>query len=86
LAFDFLHSLQTQDELGWSQLGGAPSTWTQEGVGTQPGGLQLPGASSGMQPGGSQLPGAGGGAQPSLGGLPGSSHDVAGSAAAMGTP
>jgi hypothetical protein len=42
--------------------------------------------SSGMQPGGSQLPGAGGGAQPSPGGLPGSSHDVAGSAAAMGTP
>jgi hypothetical protein len=26
--FDFLQSLQSQDELGGSQLGGAPPTWT----------------------------------------------------------
>jgi hypothetical protein len=32
--FDFLHGVQTQDELGGSQLGGAPPTWTQEGVET----------------------------------------------------
>jgi hypothetical protein len=38
------------------------------------------------QPGGSQLPGASSGSHPSPGGLPGSSHEVAGSAAAMATP
>jgi hypothetical protein len=32
--FDFLHSLPSQDELGGSQLGGSPPTWTQEGAGT----------------------------------------------------
>jgi hypothetical protein len=39
--FDLLHDVQTQDEFGGSRLGGAPPTWTQEGVGTQPGGSQL---------------------------------------------
>jgi hypothetical protein len=79
--FDFLQVLQSQDELTGSQLGGAPPTCTQEGVGTQPGGSQLLGASGGAQqsPGGSQLLGA-------SGGLPGSSHEVAGSAAAMAAP
>jgi hypothetical protein len=51
--FDFLHGLETQDELGGSQLGGAPPTWTHEGVGTQPRGSQLPCASGGTPPGGS---------------------------------
>jgi hypothetical protein len=82
LDFDFLHGLLPQVELGGSQLGGAPPTWTQQGEGAQPGGSQLPGASGGTQLGGSQLPGASGGAQPSPGGLPGSSQEVTGSAAA----
>jgi hypothetical protein len=56
------------------------------GVGTQPGGSQLPGASGGTHPGGSQLPGASGGAQSSPGGLPGLSHEVTRSAAVMATP
>jgi hypothetical protein len=65
--------------------------------GAQPGASQLPGASGGPQssPGGSQLPGTSGGALQSLGGsqlagtsggLPGSSHEVAGSTAAVATP
>jgi hypothetical protein len=49
--------------------------------GPQPGALQLPGASDGAQqsPGGSQLPDA-------SGRQPGSSHEVAGSTAAVETP
>jgi hypothetical protein len=86
LDFDFLHGLPSQDELGGSQLGGAPPTRIQEGARTQPRGSQLPGTSGGTQPGGSQLPGASGGVQPSPGVLPGSSREVAGSAAAMVTP
>jgi hypothetical protein len=70
--FDFLHHVQTQDELRGSHLGGAPPTWSQEGAGTQLGGSQLPDAS--------------GGAQPSLGGSPGSYHEVPGLSAAMETP
>jgi hypothetical protein len=75
---------------GASQLPGVSS-------GPSPGGSQLPGASGGAQqtPGGSQLPGASGGAQQSpggsqlpgaSGGQPGSSHEVAGSTAAVETP
>jgi hypothetical protein len=66
LNFDWLQSLQLQDELAGMHLGGAPPPWTQEGAGTQPGGSQLAGVSSGPQPGASQLPGASGAAQQSL--------------------
>jgi hypothetical protein len=70
---------RVHEELGGSQLGGAPPTGTQEGGGMQPGGSQLPG----VPPAETQ---AGGGTQPSPGGLQGSSHQVAGSAAMMATP
>jgi hypothetical protein len=61
----------------------------------QPGASQLRGVSGGAQPGTSQLPDASGGAQQSpggsqlpgaSGGQPGSSHEVAGSTAAVETP
>jgi hypothetical protein len=94
LDFDWLQGLQPQDELTGTQLGGAPTPWTQEGAGTQPGGSQLPGATGGPQPGASQLPGVSGGPHQSpggsqlpgaSGGQPGSSHEVVGSMAAVET-
>jgi hypothetical protein len=65
--------------------------------GAEPRASQLPGTSGGTlsSPGGSQLPGASGGAQQSpvgsqlpgaSGGQSGSSHEVAGSTAAVATP
>jgi hypothetical protein len=73
---------------GGSQLPGATGE-------AQPGASQLRGVSGGAQPGTSQLPDASGGAQQSpggsqlpgaSGGQPGSSHEVAGSTAAVVTP
>jgi hypothetical protein len=75
--------LQSQDELARSQLGGTPPTCTQEAKSGWWGAARsLAAAGRGgpqLSPGGSQLPGA-------SGGLPESSHEVAGSAAAMATP